>query len=221
MPDTDVLNLQDIAAAQMPRTAGVMETVEVAAHSYLMIDGEGDPESSAAFSLALNWLYGLSYSLKFTAKAAGNDYHIGSLEGLWRAKDMDDFRAGRRERWQWTMMIMQPDFVSAEDVAAAIAKVGHKLGEQPSSLRLSPYGDGLCVQVLHVGPFSEEGPVIARLHREYLPEHRLEAAGDHHEIYLADPRRVPPSKMRTLLRQPVRQVAAVGAPPVDKTAALA
>lgn len=221
MPESELLNLQDIAVAQMPRSAGVMETVEVAAHSYLMIDGEGDPEASSAFSLALNWLYGLSYSLKFAAKAAGRDYHIGSLEGLWRAKDLDDFRTGRRERWQWTMMIMQPDFVTQDDLSAAIAKVGHKLGEQPASLRLCTYGDGLCVQVLHVGPFSDEGPVIARLHREYLPEHQLEAAGDHHEIYLADPRRIAPSKMRTLLRQPVRHVATAGVPPVDKSTALA
>lgn len=223
MSESDLLDLRALAVAQMPREAGELEIAEIAAFSYLMVDGVGDPETSVTFSSAMNWLYGVSYSLKYEAKTVGRDYHVGSLEGLWRARDFEDFRAGRRDRWEWTMMIMQPDFVTEADVAASIAKVEEKLGKPPESLRFGTYGDGLCVQVLHVGPFSEEGPVIARMHGEYLPAHRLEAVGDHHEIYLADPRRVPPSKMRTVLRQAVRRLDDVAADRqfVDKATTLA
>ncbi len=220
---TEQLDLRKVAARYVPTTPGEMEVVDIPPFPYLMVDGTGDPETSVAFSAALNWLYGVSYRLKFAAKAQGRDFHVGSLEGLWRAEALDDFRAGRRNRWGWTIMIMQPDFVLADDVAAAVSAISGKLGQPPATLRLAEYADGLCAQVLHVGPFSEEGPVIAQLHGQFLPSQQLQARGDHHEIYLADPRRVQPSKMRTVLRQPVRRLVQDGASGqiVDKTATLA
>ena len=180
--------------------------VEVPRLNFLMVDGQGDPNTSADYMAAMQWLYGVSYAVKFASKAAGKDYGVAPLEALWWADDMSSFVTGDRAQWRWTTMIMQPDWTTAEMLDAAITKTRAKLGVPPASLRLEPLEEGLSVQIMHIGPYSEEGPTIARLHGEYLPANGFKERGHHHEIYLGDPRRTAPDKLRTVLRQPVERV---------------
>ena len=163
---------------------------------------------SPVYANAVQWLYGVSYALKFASKAMGRDYGVLPLEGLWWADDLDDFVAANKARWKWTMMIAQPDWITPEMFSAALDKTKAKLGAAPATLRLERLAEGLSVQIMHLGPYSAEGPTIARLHREYLPAHGLTENGHHHEIYLSDPRRVAPEKLKTVIRQPVRRVGA-------------
>lgn len=180
--------------------------VEVPPLTYLMVDGSGDPNTAVSYRSALEWLYSVSYPLKFMSKKElGRDYAVMPLEGLWWADDMSTFISRRKDEWSWTMMILQPDWISREMVDAAVAKARAKLGEPPASLRLETLEEGRCVQTMHVGSYDDEGPVLAKLHEEYLPEHGLKETGRHHEIYLGDPRKTPPEKLKTILRQPVQR----------------
>lgn len=157
----------------------------------------------------------MSYGLKFHSKNTHKrDYVVGPLEGLWWADDMAVFNRGDKDSWKWRMMIRQPSWQSDDDVeavrAAAIAK-GLKAGNGPADIAglekvaATRLAEGLSVQVLHVGPYSDEGPVIARMHNEFLPADNLDFNGHHHEIYLSDVRKVAPEKLKTILRQPVRR----------------
>src|SRR5690606_6862995 len=136
-------------------------------------------------------------------KALGKDYGVPPLEGLWWADDNSAFTERAKDEWNWTMMIMVPDFISGDMFEAAVAKSGRKLGRTPSSLRLEPFEEGLAVQILHVGSYDDEGPTIRRLHEAYIPQHGLVENGRHHEIYLSDPRKTEPARLKTILRQPV------------------
>lgn len=206
MPEAEKLDLKKQMAPYWSPVSGSFELVDVPASLYLQIDGEGDPNGSVSYERALNWLYSVSYALKFAAKAEGRDYVVAPLEGLWWADDMADFGSGRRDRWQWTMMILQPDFITEAAYQAARHKAADKLGDAPESLRLQTFSEGLSAQTLHVGPYSDEGPVIARLHGQFLPENKLAPTGHHHEIYLSDPRHTQSSKLKTILRQPVKRL---------------
>ena len=177
--------------------------VEVPPFWFLMIDGEGDPNTSPAYARAVETLFSISYAAKFMAKKEGvGDYAVMPLEGLWWADDMAAFESGDRDRWKWTMMIMQPDFVPPELIESATAKVRkEKAHLDVDEVRYERFAEGRAAQVLHVGPFSEEGPTIRRLH-EFVARHsRLR--GKHHEIYLSDVRRVEPARWRTIIRQPM------------------
>lgn len=179
--------------------------VEVPTFQFLMVDGEGDPNTSPAYSQAVEALFSVSYAAKFMVKkgAQAIDYGVMPLEGLWWADDMSVFATGDKSRWQWTMMIMQPDFVSSEVIAAAIADIRKKKNlAAVDKLRLEPFTEGLCAQVLHIGPFSEEGPTIDRLHR--FIDAKTGRTGKHHEIYLSDIRRADPAKWKTIIRQPMK-----------------
>lgn len=179
--------------------------VEVPLLNFLMIDGKGDPNTAPAYAAAVQWLYSVSYALKFASKDQGKDYGVAPLEGLWWAEDWADFTAGRKDRWLWTAMIMQPDWITPAMLDAAVAKAQEKLGKVPASLRLKRFEEGLCAQTMFIGPYADEGPTIARLHGEFLPANGLIETGKHHEIYLSDPRRTAPEKLRTVIRQPVRR----------------
>ncbi|MBC8010286.1 MAG: GyrI-like domain-containing protein [Burkholderiales bacterium] len=179
--------------------------VDVPPFSYLMIDGQGDPNTSAAYAQAVACLFSVSYTAKFALKksALAIDYTVMPLEGLWWADDWSVFSANDRTRWKWTMMILQPDFVPVKIIHDAIKRVGetkHLPGLE--KLRLERLQEGPSAQLLHVGPFSEEGPTIARLH-EHI-DGKSARAGKHHEIYLSDIRRAAPSKWKTILRQPMQ-----------------
>ena len=188
---------------------GRFEVIEVPPLPYLQLDGEGDPNSAEAYRSGVGWLYSVSYAMKFAAKAElGRDYVVGPLEALWWADDMSSFLNRNKGDWRWTIMILQPDFVTAELFGGAVDKARKKLGPPPPSLRFAALHEGLSVQTLHVGSYDDEGPTLARLHQEFLPANGLRQTGHHHEIYLSDPRKAAPEKLRTILRQPVERTGA-------------
>ncbi len=179
--------------------------VEVPTLNYIMVDGEGDPNTSPAYAQAVEALFSVAYTTKFMVKqgAQALDYAVMPLEGLWWADDMSAFSANDRSKWKWSMMIMQPPFVTDEGLATAISEVRKKKSLPAiDRVRISAFTEGLCAQVLHVGPFTEEGPTIVRLHA--FIDARTGKAGKHHEIYLSDIRRAEPSKWKTIIRQPMQ-----------------
>lgn len=184
---------------------GRFVVVDVPELGFAMIDGTGDPNTAPDYSAAISWLYTLSYTLKFMSKAEGRDYGVAPLEGLWWSDDIVDFLEGRKDRWSWTAMIMQPDWITPSEFEDARKKAEAKLGAAPLSLRLERFKEGLSVQTMYVGPYSDEGPTIRELHETFLPANGLLETGKHHEIYLSDPRRVAPQKLKTIIRQPVRR----------------
>lgn len=180
--------------------------VDVPKMQFIKVDGKGMP-GGPAYQKALEWLYGLSYPIKFMSKQQlDKDYVVPPLEGLWWADDMSTFITREKEKWSWCMMIMQPDWITAEMFEAAREKTGKKLGEPPESLRLEPYDEGLSVQIMHIGSYDDEGPIIAEMHNEFIPQNGLTENGHHHEIYIGDPRKTAPEKLKTVLRQPVKRI---------------
>ncbi len=178
--------------------------VEVPPFRFLMVDGKGDPGKSAEYAEAVEALFSVSYTAKFMVKKGPQalNYAVMPLEGLWWADDMDAFVAGERDQWQWTMMINQPDWAADDVIEAAMTQV-RKKKKLPGldQLRLEQFTEGLCAQILHIGPFIEEGPTIARVH-DFI-EARSALTGKHHEIYLSDIRRADPAKWKTVVRQPM------------------
>ncbi len=184
---------------------GRFAQIDVPKLCYVMVDGEGDPNTAPAYKTAIAWLYPVSYAMKFAAKRElGKDYVVPPLEGLWWADDSADFVARRKDRWRWTMMIMVPDFVGQDLYEAVLVKARTKLGASPETLRLESLTEGLSLQTLHIGSYDDEGPILAHLHDELMPAENLDFNGRHHEIYLSDPRKTPPGKLKTILRQPVK-----------------
>jgi hypothetical protein len=186
---------------------GTFRLVDVPELQYLMVDGHGDPNTSPEFAEAVATLYPVAYTLKFASKRElDRDYVVPPLEGLWRADDMDAFTVSRdKSRWDWTLLLMVPDWIDRARYTAAVEQVAAKK-DRPTRLddvRLESLAEGRCVQTLHVGSFDDEAPVLAQLHHEFIPDHGLRMTGTHHEIYLSDRRRVAPEKLRTILRQPV------------------
>jgi hypothetical protein len=179
-------------------TSGRFDLVDVSDLRYLMIDGHGDP-NTGAFTSAAAELYPLAYRLKFAARKLGRDHVVMPLEGLWWSGDMASFTAARdKSRWNWTLMIMVPDWIDERMFADA--------GGGSSAVRLATLAEGRCVQTLHVGSYDDETETLARMHHEFIPANGLRMTGRHHEIYLSDARRVPPGRLRTILRQPVEPV---------------
>lgn len=185
--------------------AGVFDTIDVPPLRFLMIDGHGDP-NGPVFGEALTALYSIAYPLKFLSKKElDRDYVVMPLEALWWAEDMQTFTSARdKSAWEGTAMILTPDWITAEQFARIRAKAASPAAEH---VRLESLSEGRCVQTLHVGPFDGEGPVLQQLHDDIIPSRGLRMTGRHHEIYLSDPRRADPSKLRTILRQPVTDAA--------------
>ena len=186
-------------------SAKKVEAVDVPRMNFLMIDGKGDPSTSQEFKDAIGVLYPLSYTLKFMIKKGGIgvDYGVLPLEGLWWADDMSSFVDDRREHWQWTLMIMQPELVTEQMVQEANAQVLKK--KDPVSLplvRFESFQEGKVAQILHVGPFSEEGPSVEKVH-DFIEQSGSQRRGKHHEIYLSDIRRAAADNWKTIIRQPM------------------
>jgi hypothetical protein len=182
--------------------------VDVPPMNFLMIDGHGDPNTAQEYQDAVEALYAVAYALKFMSKKQkGMDYVVPPLEGLWWVENMEEFSTEDKSAWDWTMMVMQPESVTQEMFEAALEQV-EKKKDLPalSKLRLETYHEGLAVQILHIGSYDDEGPTIAKMHHQFMPENGYEPAGKHHEIYLSDPRKVAPEKLKTVLRQPVRKI---------------
>ncbi|MBL0313569.1 MAG: GyrI-like domain-containing protein [Holophagaceae bacterium] len=178
--------------------------IDVPTMSYLMVDGEGDPNTSQAYADAVEVLFMVSYAVKFMVKkgASAIDYGVMPLEGLWWADDMSKFSTSDKSSWKWTMIILQPSFATQAIIASAMADVKKKKNPRAlSKLRLEALSEGRCAQILHVGPFSEEGPTIEKLHQ--FIDSMSRRTGKHHEIYLSDIRKADPSNWKTIIRQPM------------------
>ncbi|MCK5053762.1 MAG: GyrI-like domain-containing protein [Anaerolineales bacterium] len=183
--------------------------LDVPKMQFLMVDGHGDPNTAPEYQDAIEALYGVAYKMKFISKKTlERDYVVPPLEGLWWAEDMAAFSNARdKSQWDWTMMIMTPEWITPEMFANALEQV--REAKNPMALdkvRLERYHEGLSVQIMHVGSFDDEGPVLAEMHGEFIPGNGYLENGKHHEIYLSDFRKVSPEKLKTVLRQPVREV---------------
>ncbi len=183
------------------------ELVQVPEMNFLMVDGAGDPNHSKQFENAVVALFGLSYTLKFMIKkgALGVDYGVLPLEGLFWSDNMADFGADNKKDWKWTLMVMQPQCVTHALVDEASALVRKK--KNPIALpdvRFARFSEGQAAQIMHIGPFSEEGPTIENLH-QFIEAAGYQLSGKHHEIYLSDIRRAAPEKWKTIIRQAVKQ----------------
>ena len=180
--------------------------VDVPEMGFLMVDGKGDPNTSEEFQDAVAALYGVSFTIKFALKRseASADHTVMPLEGLWWGEDLDQFSFERKGDWLWTLLIVQPPHVTQDMVAEAVAELRRKGKDSPalSRLRLATFHEGLSVQIMHVGPYCDEPATMARMH-DFAREQGYELRGKHHEIYLSDPRRTAPEKLKTVLRQPV------------------
>jgi hypothetical protein len=175
--------------------------------SFVKVDGAGDPNNAAAYKVAVEWLYGVSYAIKFAAKdGLAHDYVVPPLEALWWSDDPGTFIRREKDRWQWTVMIMAPDFVTDRMFEDAVAKTLAKRNDRPSSLRFEPYAEGRSLQTLHIGGYDDEGPVLKCLHEKVMPGLGVTFDGPHHEIYLSDPRKTEASRLKTILRQPIRNI---------------
>jgi len=184
-----------------------VSVVEVPEMNFLMIEGRGDPNTSQKFQEAIEALYSVSYALKFMIKKGeiGIDYTVPPLEGLWWCDDMAEFSIDNKEIWKWTLMIMQPEYVTTEFLEQAITEVERKKNPVAlPKLRFETYHEGLAAQILHIGPFSEEGPTIEKLHT-FIRRNNYKMSGKHHELYISDMRRCAPEKLKTVLRQPVKK----------------
>ena len=189
---------------QPPATA--IAAVDVPPLTYLMVDGEGDPNTSPAFTHAIEALYSLSYTLKFSLKKSPQpvDYGVMPLEGLWWADDPGAFHRQDKSTWKWTAMILQPEFIGRKQVTAAFDGVRKKKKLVAlDRVRLETLAEGNAAQILYVGPFADEGPTIQRIH-EFIHAAGKELCGKHHEIYLSDPRRTAPEQLKTIIRQPMK-----------------
>lgn len=181
------------------------EVVKLSPAQYLAVEGRGAPEGDA-FGDAVGALYSVAYTLKFAMKPTGRDFRVSALEGLWWTGSSGvEFTSTARGKWRWKLLIMLPDFVKKADLGGAKKELARKKGRGPfEQVELEKLREGRCVQMLHVGPYSEEPASIRAMH-ELMAEQGLAPRGRHHEIYMSDPRRTAPAKLRTILRQPVGQ----------------
>ena len=179
--------------------------VAVRKAKYLAIDGQGAPRGEA-FQARIGALYAAAFTIKMASKAAGRDYKVSTLEGIYRAADGGaDFYRTPKETWRWTLLIRVPDFIGKRERNRAVEQLLAKgKGSEVQEVELRTLAEGRCVQMLHVGPYEKEEDTLAQMAR-FAEAQRLELAGPHHEIYLSDPRRVPPERLRTILRMPVRR----------------
>lgn len=174
--------------------------------NFLMIDGKGDPNTSQNFKVAVEALFGLSYTIKFILKKSelAIDYGVMPLEGLWWTDDMSSFTMEDKSSWKWTLMIMQPEFITRDLVDRASEALGRK--KNPAALgkiRFESFVEGKSAQLMHIGPFSEEGPTVEQVHK-FIEENGFEIRGKHHEIYLSDIRKGDPARWKTVIRQPIK-----------------
>jgi hypothetical protein len=179
--------------------------VDVPEMAFMMIDGRGDPNTAASYREAIEALYAVAYAVKFAVKRMplGIDFGVMPLEGLWRSSDPTKFGTADKSQWSWTAMIMQPGPVTAEIVQDACRQTAAKKSLPALDLmRYERFAEGTAAQVMYTGPYKDEGPTIAALHT-FIAQQGCTAVGMHHEIYLSDPWRSAPEKLKTVIRQPV------------------
>ena len=191
------------------------ELITVPRWNYLAVRGEGDPNTEGgAYQRAIGVLYAVAYTLKMSYKtdhqiAGFYDYVVPPLEGFWYQEGVDGVNYSRKEAFRWISVIRLPDFVTEEDFRWAVETAERKKKLDCSEAEFLPVEEGLCVQMLHLGPFDDEPASVARMDA-YLAEQGYvndwESGRLHHEIYLSDARRVPPEKWKTVIRHPVRKL---------------
>ncbi len=183
------------------------DLLDVPEQQFLAIDGIGNPNTADAYAQAVKALYAVAYTLKFANKKTGErDFVVAPLEGLWTSDDVEAFTAGAKDAWRWTMLISQPAWITVPIIETAKEEALEKKKlSKISSVRHMVLHEGLCAQALHIGSYDDEGPALAVLHGPYFAAQRLDFNGPHHEIYLGDPCKTEPVKLKTVLRQPVRQ----------------
>ncbi len=186
-------------------SSGEVMIVDVSEMSFIMVDGAGDPNTAQEYKDAVEALYAVSYAIKFIIKKGevAIDYGVMPLEGLWWVDDMTQFSVENKDIWKWTSMIMQPKYVTRDLFDIAIEQVRKKksLPALPK-MRFESFHEGLAAQVMHIGSYSAEGPTVETLHN-FIRENGYVLRGKHHEIYLTDPRKSAPEKMKTVIRQPI------------------
>jgi hypothetical protein len=178
--------------------------VDVPELDFLMIDGEGDPNTSEVYQDAIETLFAVSYTLKFAIKRgeSGIDFAVMPLEGLWWVEDMTQFSMENKDSWKWTAMIMQPAYVTQQLVEEAVKQVEKKKGlSSLSDMRFEAFHEGTAAQIMYFGSYSEEALTIDKIHG-FIRDQGYRLRGKHHEIYLSDPRRTAPHKLKTIIRQP-------------------
>jgi len=182
---------------------GPFHFINIPAMNFLAIDGTGNPNTSTEYKEAIEALYSMAYGIKFALKPNGIDYVIPPMEGLWWMENMNEFNPANKDRWLWTMMIMQPDWVNGEIVEKVRAITIKKKGILAiENIRFESYHEGLSVQILYIGAYIDEAPTIAEMHN-FIHNSGYLLNGKHHEIYISDQRKTPAEKLRTILRQPV------------------
>ena len=198
----------------LPKKPAIVDVPEMV---FFAVDGRGDPNTSADYQEALELLYGLSFTVKMS-KMSGEtpegyfDYVVPPLEGLWWTDEpgFNGRATGNKEDFRWTSLIRQPEFVTEEVFAwARQALAKKKPGLDVSKARYWRWTEGLCVHMLHVGPYDTEPATIDKLDNFIADQgYAADFSGDrrHHEIYLSDPRRTAPEKLRTVIRHPVRKL---------------
>jgi hypothetical protein len=197
---------KELKQLYQPSTKEVSQ-VDAPSMNFLMIDGKGDPNTAQEYADAVEALFATAYTLKFMIKKGqlAIDYGVMPLEGLWWADDMSKFTTADKSNWLWTMMIAQPPFVTQAMADAAMVEVTKKKNPAAiSRLRFESFDEGKCAQIMHIGPFSEEGPNIEKVHR-FIETGGHQRHGKHHEIYLSDIRKAAPAKWKTVIRQPMSQ----------------
>jgi len=189
--------------------------IDVEPMTFIMVDGHGNPnEPKGQFQRAVELLYALAYTVRMSPKSGNEpegyfEYVVPPLEGLWWIEDIENADFTDKDKFCWTAMIRQPEFVTPAVFDWAVQEVRRKKQMDTGKAQLSPLAEGLCVQCMHIGPFSEEMVTIVKM-ESYMAQNGLACdlsdTRKHHEIYLGDPRKGEPSKMRTILRYPVRRV---------------
>jgi len=177
----------------------------VPAIQYVTFAGKGDPNTSELFQSAMGVLYGMAYTLKFMLKDEGKDFTVMPLEGQWWSDDIKDFSEGNKDQWFWKVMIALPDYVTEKYFLKAQESLQEK--KNPPNLakaKLERLEDGLSVQVMYIGPYSDEGPAIKAMHH-YAEEQGYTLRGKHREIYMGNPQRTAPEKLKTILRHPLEK----------------
>ncbi|MCW4013469.1 MAG: GyrI-like domain-containing protein [Candidatus Bathyarchaeota archaeon] len=177
--------------------------IDVPVGKFLAIDGTGDPNGEE-YQEAMMALYGSAYTLKFHYNTLGSDFKVMALEGLWWIENgvFDMNNPAPRENWRWTSMIRVPNYVTQKEFDVVLPAIIEKRGEKVKEVRLMEFDEGLSAQIMHIGPYSEETPTINRLHN-WVTEQGYRLRDKHHEIYMSDPRRTAPEKLKTIIRHPV------------------
>jgi hypothetical protein len=185
-------------------SAKAVSIVDVPVMNFLMITGEGAP-TAMPYKQAIEALFSVSYTLKFMIKKAKTiDYGVMPLESLWWLDDMKEFATTPPNEWKWTSMIMQPAYIQEADVKEAIEQVSKKKElSAVDRVIFDSFHEGLAAQILYHGPYAEERPTIAKIH-EYIHKSGHELRGKHHEIYLNNPSKTSPEKLKTIIRQPIQ-----------------